>query len=537
MDVSTYRRIYFFTLVAGLSYILWLSACASTGTPSGGPRDTTPPAIDSTQSTPNLQTRFSDRKIELVFDEWIQTKDMVRKIVISPPMKYLPKYSSRGKKVTIEFNEEEVLKEDATYLINMGDAIGDFRENNKVENLIFVFSTGDVIDSLTFSGSIIDALTEKPVPDVNVMLYDNLADSTFLKERPFYLVKTNKEGLFTFTNIRSDTFRLVALEDQNVNYIYDLPSEKIGFLDTLLFLDETIDTSYKMELFQEYTAPKIVKILKEDGPIKIFYNRPILKEEIDYTLSSPLDVIHEEIIKDTLIIYSHTIPDSFYLYTGLDTILHFPTHTEKYLNRSIRPRTYRKGQKASFHFQDTVEIDMNLPIGGTTDSLITIRDKHGTEQEFETDYSGTTFKIISKWSADSLYNLYILPGAIATHFSGTNDTLNYGLSPLSAEKFGNILFTFKTENDTTAYVIELKQGEKLIDKRSVTVSDSLLITYPRLPAGEYKVDVLEDRNGNGRWDPGVYLRKLQSENTQTIQLEELRENWDLKAEFIWKEQP
>ncbi len=537
MDVSTYRKIYLFTVVIGVSGLLWLSACASTGTPSGGPRDTTPPAIDSTKSTPNLQTKFSDKKIELVFDEWIQTKDMVRKIVISPPMKYLPRYSSRGKKVTIEFNEEEVLKPDATYLINMGDAIGDFRENNKVENLIFVFSTGDVIDSLTFSGNIIDALTEKPVADVNVMLYDNLADSTFLKERPFYLVKTDKEGLFTFTNIRSDTFRLVALEDQNVNYTYDLPSEKIGFLDTLLFLDEKIDTSFSLELFQEYKPPKIVKILKDDGPIKIFYNRVPLKDEIDYSLSSPLDILHEEIIKDTLILYTSTLPDSFYLYSGIDTFLHFPTQSETYLNRSIRPRTYREGQNVSFHYQDTVEIEMSLPIGNIVDSLISIQDTSGMDQAFSTEYSGTTLKVISRWKADSLYTLDFFPGAILTHFSGTNDSLSYKAQPQSSEKYGNILFTFRTSNDSTAYVIELKQGQKVIDKRSIMVSDSLLITYPRLPAGEYTVDVLEDRNGNGRWDPGVYLRKLQSENTQTLKLEELRENWDLKAEYIWKEQP
>ena len=59
----------------------------------------------------------------------------------------------------IEFNEKEVLKDDATYIFNLGDAVSDFREGNKVDNLSFVFSTGDVIDSLGFSGSVVDAFT------------------------------------------------------------------------------------------------------------------------------------------------------------------------------------------------------------------------------------------------------------------------------------------------------------------------------------------------------------------------------------------
>jgi len=37
-------------------------------------------------------------------------------------------------------------------------------------------------------------------------------------------------------------------------------------------------------------------------------------------------------------------------------------------------------------------------------------------------------------------------------------------------------------------------------------------------------------NGNGRWDPGNYDKKLQSEKISTAAIEELRAGWDVEAE-------
>ncbi|NNF36800.1 MAG: hypothetical protein HKN68_22045, partial [Saprospiraceae bacterium] len=50
--------------IALLIIVMWLASCAqqSTRGPRGGPRDETPPSIDTVKSTPNLQTNFSERK-------------------------------------------------------------------------------------------------------------------------------------------------------------------------------------------------------------------------------------------------------------------------------------------------------------------------------------------------------------------------------------------------------------------------------------------------------------------------------------------
>ena len=130
---------------------------------------------------------------------------------------------------TIEFAEDEILKENATYQINFGNAVKDFSVGNIFENYVFVFSTGPVIDSLSVSGKVIDELTGEPVKDVLVMLYENLADSALILDKPFYFSKTTDDGSFQLNNLRADTFQLFGLKDENVSYTYDLPEERVAF--------------------------------------------------------------------------------------------------------------------------------------------------------------------------------------------------------------------------------------------------------------------------------------------------------------------
>ena len=128
-----------------------LMQCANIGQPDGGPRDTTPPGIDTANSTPAMQKNFRPDQtkipISLKFDEWIKLDNAFKQVVISPPLQYAPKIELKGKGVQIKLDPREVLKEQTTYTVNFGQAIKDITEHNVVKNLRFVFSTGDIIDT------------------------------------------------------------------------------------------------------------------------------------------------------------------------------------------------------------------------------------------------------------------------------------------------------------------------------------------------------------------------------------------------------
>ena len=153
---------------------LALVSCARQGAPTGGPKDTTPPSVDTLYSTRNYSTRFRPSKIELRFDEWVTLSDAANQIVVSPPLAKRPEVVLRGKTVTLTFDPSEQLRDSATYTINFGTAVKDLHEGNPVKDLRFVFSTGDLIDSLRVSGKVVDALTGDPVENISVMLYDCL---------------------------------------------------------------------------------------------------------------------------------------------------------------------------------------------------------------------------------------------------------------------------------------------------------------------------------------------------------------------------
>jgi Big-like domain-containing protein len=222
-----------------LSYLIpvfcLLASCAVQGTLTGGGRDETPPRLDSSHSTPNFQTHFQKQTIVLAFNEWVELKDVFNQVVISPPLAKRPTIERKKKTIQLAFDENEVLRDSATYVINFGQAIRDLTEGNPAP-IVFVFSTGDYIDSLSVSGEVVDAPTGKPSENVLFMLYENMADSVVRTERPFYFARTDKAGKFTVSNVKEGAFKAVALLDPNLNYHFDGESEKIAFLDSALVI-------------------------------------------------------------------------------------------------------------------------------------------------------------------------------------------------------------------------------------------------------------------------------------------------------------
>ncbi len=217
---------------------LWF--CANVVAPKGGPKDEKPPRLITEGSTPNMQTNFTKKEIILEFDEWVELNDVFNQIVISPPVErkdYEVKIKKRS--IIFKFTETAQLRENATYTINFGEAVRDITERNPVENLRFVFSTGDVIDSLKVSGRLLDVLTGEPVEDAYFMLYENLADSVVRTENPFYFGKTDESGNFLIENVRAGTFKGFGIKRVDQNYKFDNPEEQIGFPDSLIVVGDT----------------------------------------------------------------------------------------------------------------------------------------------------------------------------------------------------------------------------------------------------------------------------------------------------------
>ena len=209
---------------------LLLAACASIGSPEGGPRDYTPPQVLKTSPEAN-SVNFKGNKVEITFDEIINLKDQQKKVIISPAPKTQPQIRTVGKKLTIEFRDE--LEENTTYVIDFSNAIEDNNESNQLDGYTFAFSTGDEIDTLAVSGIVLRACDLEPMQHVIVGLHSNLDDTAFTNVPLERVSRTNDRGKFTIRNLKPGSYHVFALSDVDGDYRM-ARTEDIAFLDDII---------------------------------------------------------------------------------------------------------------------------------------------------------------------------------------------------------------------------------------------------------------------------------------------------------------
>lgn len=146
--------------IALVSVIIAMYACASMGTPDGGPEDYDPPKFVRSTPEPNA-INYNKKKVTIEFDEFIKLEKASEKVIISPPQAEAPEVRASGKKVIVQFQDS--IKQDITYTIDFGDAIVDNNANNPLGQFAFAFSTGNTVDTMAVSGTVLNAENLEPI--------------------------------------------------------------------------------------------------------------------------------------------------------------------------------------------------------------------------------------------------------------------------------------------------------------------------------------------------------------------------------------
>lgn len=208
-----------------------LASCASIGNPSGGPRDEDPPRFVRANPAPGSVNVNRDR-ITIDFDEIVNVKDAFTKVVVSPPSTSVPRVTSLGRRVSVQFTD--TLLPNTTYTIDFSNAIEDNNESNKLEGFTYTFSTGPQIDTLQISGMVLSSDALEPQQGMLVGVYSNLADSAFAT-LPFERVaKTDDRGRFSIKGLAPGEYRIFALNDLDNDYKRANPEEAMAFYDFTL---------------------------------------------------------------------------------------------------------------------------------------------------------------------------------------------------------------------------------------------------------------------------------------------------------------
>ena len=285
------RKTLIYAFILATAMMLFEQCARIPGSIGGGPKDETPPVF-LYSVPPNFTTGFTANRIHLHFDEFLQLKDVSSQFYSSPPMTKKPEVLNYGKRLRVDFKEP--LLPNATYVLDFGTSITDNNEGNVAEGFTYVFSTGNYIDSMTFTGRVLNAFDLKPNPKDDrvatwVMLYDNLNDSVVYKEPPVYIARTDAHGFFTISNIRPDTFMIFVLRDMGGNLIFDVPNESIAFSDTLINIEPRIHHRIdSLFLFTSRNTPDSIKemtpeILHTDIVLFQFEEEPTRQNRLSYT--------------------------------------------------------------------------------------------------------------------------------------------------------------------------------------------------------------------------------------------------------------
>lgn len=527
---SIYLKQFYKTLFLVFASLL-LVHCARKGSPDGGPKDETAP-IMVTAKPPYKTVNFNKKKITIYFDEYIVLKDLTKQLIVSPPLKNPPVITPQGtpsKYITIELLD--TLQTNTTYIFNFGNAVQDNNENNKLENFKYVFSTGKYIDSLSFKGSVKDVFEDKKLKEVGVALYkldEKFNDSIIYKEKPNYVSSTIDSTNFTFSNLKKGKYLVIALKEENKDYIFNPTSDKIGFvLDTISLPKDSVLTK-PIVLFKE-EQPFKFKRAKEVSKGKIQFGFTGKKEDFNVKLLSEVNndfkfVKKFQQNKDTLD-YWHTNIDADSLNFIISQKTFLDTVTVRLRKKKIDSLTLSPTIKGTLHPKDTFFIASNNPIINIDTQKISITDKDTLNVKYEKLLSKKENKmaLLFEQKPEQNYTIKILPNAITDLFNQQNDTLIFKPRTQKLDNYGTIIVDLQNP-ENKKIIFQLLSNKKVI--RSLFLKGSKKITLDLLPPQTYTLRAIIDSDDNKKWTTGSFLKKQPPEEIIYFPNEiKLRANW------------
>jgi len=142
--------------------------------------------------------------------------------------------------------------------------------------------------------------------------------------------------------------------------------------------------------------------------------------------------------------------------------------------------------------------------------------------------------MISKpWKEGHEYQLIILPGGIKDIYGRGCDTITFDFKTASKDEYGNITLTVADLDSLQQYIVILRDGETRIKHTIIKDVKKEEVSFKRLAASTYNIQLIKDENRDGKWTTGDYWKHRQPELLKKFELEKLRENWDLQATISW----
>ncbi|MDQ6843518.1 MAG: Ig-like domain-containing domain [Bacteroidota bacterium] len=147
------------------------------------------------------------------------------------------------------------------------------------------------------------------------------------------------------------------------------------------------------------------------------------------------------------------------------------------------------------------------------------------------DSTGKKITIQHTWQENTDYRL-IIPVDFATDTLGTAllkpDTLRFKTK--KEGDYGILKFNFTNLKKFKNPVLQFVSNNEVVNSYPLPAAQ---LSIPLFNPGDYELRILDDTNGNGKWDPGNYELKKQPEKVYSIsQKINIRANWENEKDII-----
>lgn len=510
-------------LISIVVLVVLLVSCAQVGSISGGPVDDSPPQVKS-MTPENKSLNFNGNGFEIEFEDFVKLNNPAQTISVIPA-DFKVKTSVKGK--TLNLSWEEPLKENTTYSIFLNKTVQDITEGN--DSLIqIVFSTGNVLDSLTYSTFVQDALSKDPSKKVMVGLFE--AEDSL---KPMYFAQTDDLGKATFNYLKQGTYFVRAFDDVNKDLKIS-KTEKVGFIKDPILLDSAMVDSIPFQLFTPLLPPKINSVsFQSPGAFVIAANRSLVGATIEVNKTVIDSNSIEFLAKDSLRLFyvpTEQAPVQFVINSNefndttnvriIENAKNKALIIQAPIGNSVSPST-----PISFSVLDAIALidTSKIKILQLPDSTI-IKDYN-----YIIEKNRLTLDLPRK-NAEK-FVVEFDAGAITGNSSSKNNRSNTILKVLQEKELG--ILNLDLSSYSNAIILQVFLAGKKTNELPITQPSILKLND--LAPGDYTFRVILDENQNGTWDTGNFIEKIQPEEIQTFsEPTKVRANWEIELKLVPK---
>ena len=123
------------------------------------------------------------------------------------------------------------------------------------------------------------------------------------------------------------------------------------------------------------------------------------------------------------------------------------------------------------------------------------------------------WRLRARWTPERNYRLFIPTDALADIEGTGNDSLTASLTVADIEKFATLKITVVTRGEDAKYILQaVDANNRLLGEMRGAGGGVHTMNY--IPAGDMRLRIIEDLNGNGVWDSGNLVERRQSERAE-----------------------